>query len=85
MELLTPFEDIQNLYEAGILKEQSFLIFNQLKNNWASNEEVESVLINTLFDELSDPLTYESYIKFCKSSRISHLFCQFIPLGEQQL
>ena len=85
-ELLTPFEDIQNLYAAGILKEQSFLLLNQIKNNWASNEAVGSVLLRILFDELRDPLAYESFIIFCNSSRnISYRFCQFIPLGEQYL
>ena len=69
-EIRRPLHKAKKLYSVGILNRRSFLAVSLFDIEGDIN--IKTALVNLLFEELDDPLTYEIFKKYYNTSIIIH-------------
>ena len=69
-EIRRPLQKAKKLYSVGILNRRSFLAVSLFDIEGDIN--IKTALVNLLFEELNDPLTYEIFKEYYNTSIIIH-------------
>ena len=83
-DLLGEFSDTfiiaQDLYHRRILQKQSYLALNSFNFNNTRGDSKKKALINLLFEELIDPITYDNFKDYSRT-KSNRLFTVLNSMG----
>ena len=82
-ETSDPFEMAKDLYDNGILPEQSYLAVLNFIPSYGNFEPIKKIIavVNLLFEELVDPTTLDNFKDYAKSN-FNHSFELLKSMGK---